>query len=220
MKTYKVELDNGRTLEVAYREINHDKMIIFLPGASGNSTSDRFNYIDKIGLETGHSILKMDYQFQQYKDESLTLKDCIKDVITVLEYIQRRDINAVKELVVIAKSFGCLIYHLSNVDATKAILLAPYMHVGTEDQNNEYINKRLDQLTNEEKYIGKESLKQAPHLIFHGKRDKTISITNSEKIAGFNSNYSVIEVDSDHGFEEEETHKKIIRESKKFLIGE
>ena len=219
MTIYKIELDNKRILQVAYKNINPDKMIIFLPGTSGNAMSERFDYIDKIGLETNHSVLRMDFQFQQYHDESLCIKDCVKDFITVLEYIKHRDINTLKELIVIAKSFGCLVYHLSDVKANKAILIAPYMHIKENDlENMDYVNKKLSELKNDERYIKKELLKQNPHLILHGVRDKIMSIENSEKIANINNNYSIIRMDTDHSFNEEETQKKVIRESKKFLI--
>jgi alpha-beta hydrolase superfamily lysophospholipase len=135
MTEYHVELDNGRELKILFRDINHDKLILFIPGITGGAMTDKFEYLEEIAAVNDYSIVRMDYQFQQFNDESLTIKDCVKDVLAIIEYVKRRDLNGVSELVIIAKSFGGMIYHLLDSDdilISKGILLAPYPEIKSD----------------------------------------------------------------------------------------
>jgi hypothetical protein len=215
MVTYKVDLANGRTLTISYKDVNRDRLMIFLPGVSGNSMSDRFKYLDTIALNCGYSLVKMDYQFQQYNDMSLSIKDCMKDILAVLEYLKRRDINTAKEKIIIAKSFGGLLYHLLDMDITKGILLAPYTRL--EDKPMNFLDTKLSDAKHNSTYLNKKLLRDNPTLIFHGTHDQQIDIKNSEEMTEAKNNYNLIKVDSDHGLDEDEVHKLIIKRVTEFI---
>jgi hypothetical protein len=215
MVEYIVDLDNSRKLTVEYRDISKNRLIIFLPGISGNATSERFKYLEKIAVDNQYSIVRMNFQFQEYNDRSLSIKDCINDVKIVLEYLKRRDINTAEEMIIIAKSFGCIIYHLLDIDVSKGILLSPFLKI--EDKRVDYINTKLSDLKIYDTYTDIKLLKNTPNLIFHGIKDTNIDVSNSEHITKINSKYLLVKVNSDHSLNEEETHKSIIKKSNKFI---
>ena len=220
MVTYKRELENGRELEFSYREVDHDRLMLFLPGISGSAMSERFRYLEEIGVHSGYSMVRMDFQFQQCKDESLAIKDCITDILAVIEYLRRRDINSAKDIIVIAKSFGALVYHLldeEGIDVSKAILLAPYIRI--TDVNNDFLSTPIKDLKDNEIHLYSGLLKEIPTLIFHGLKDNVIDIEQSEKITQLKTNYILEKVNTGHGFDEVETHNIVVKKSLKFLKG-
>ena len=209
-----MEIENDRKLSFTYKDIDKDRLIIFLPGVSGNAMTDRFKHLEEIATFTGFSMARMDFQFQQYKDESLTINDCIRDVNSLLEYLKRRDINHAKEIVIIAKSFGGLIYQLLNIKIDKAILLAPFFIL--KDNDMKYINIPLKDLSSE-RYLDKKVLKDVPTLIIHGIKDVIIKVDNSLEISKQNTRYQLLKINTDHSFNETETQKTIVKNSIKFI---
>ena len=217
---YKRELENGRELEFSYRDVDHDRLMIFLPGISGNAGSERFRYMEEVAVHSGYSLVRMDFQFQQYKDESLTIRDCIMDVLAVVEYLKRRDINAAKDIVIVAKSFGALVYHLledNGLKVSRAILLAPYVRI--KESSMDFLDIPIRDLKEEMMFMQKALLKDIPTFIFHGLKDTVIDIENSENLVKLKDNYILEQVNTDHKFDEQETHSIIIKKTAKFLAG-
>ena len=222
MVLYKRDLENGRELEFSYRDVDHDNLMIFLPGISGSAISERFKYLEEIAVHSGYSMVRMDFQFQEFKDESLAIKDCITDILAVVEYLRRRDINTAKDIIFIAKSFGALVYQLmdeESMNITKAILLAPYIKITDDsaDAGTDFADIPIKDLKINEICLSRESLRNIPTLIFHGLKDTVIDMSSSENITQLKEDYILERVNTGHGFDEAETHTIVVKKSLKFL---
>jgi pimeloyl-ACP methyl ester carboxylesterase len=179
----------GKKLEALYTDNDQEKLVIFLPGVSGRSCADVYDFMEDIAKKARYSLVRMDFSFQQYKDqESYTIKDCAKDVENLLQHLKKNDQHKLTHIAIVAKSFGALVAHFINIDIEKLVLIGPDITL-KEESPEKILSVSLASLNLKDLFINKENLEDCLTLIIHGDEDEVINVSNSKNVCDAKQNY-------------------------------
>jgi len=199
--------------EIIFEEVKKSKQIVILvPGASGNVTSKRFDFLSKFFKEKGYSFLRYNFWKNDKELEEKTLNEIYAKLNETISTIKSKGYS---KIIMIGKSIGggfLLGFDNSSVDLM--ILLAPA--IGFSDNNNVDEIKDL-KLSNIKKYfdikINEKVLRRIkiPTLILIGDKDNVVSIDKLEEMSKLikDSKFKIIS-GMDHSFDDDKSRENIL----------
>lgn len=196
-----------------------DRVVIFLPGVSGQAHSRRFAPLAKISEETGYACARLKIWDDSEELENFSFKDIFSKLDELIEILKKQGFV---DVVLVGKSFGGGVALLYNNDLiTQKILWAPAIGVTVGEGNFvDYIDTKLIEIDNPlDITVDKEQLKglNIPINIIHGDVDNIIPLHNSEQIVALCGGTLEVISEAGHSFKEPAHEKALYEATKKFL---
>ena len=214
-----IPLSHAKILLTNNPNVSKEKIVLFIPGISGDAFSERFQPVVDIALnahlpiarvsawESHESVQTHSYAYYQ---------EAIKEVIQHLETL------GYSEFVVIGKSFGGgLALSLHHPLITRKILWAPaigFLEAETITSLQDTLLSKIDNLKN--LAVSKEYLLQdtAKIFIIHGTADQVMSIDTSRQIVAEVPEITLAEIpNADHSFRTPSSEALLIAQTAEYL---
>ena len=198
------------------------KLVILLPGLSGNALSDeRYDSLSHSVIANGFGFLRFDLWKTVNELEKLSINDIHSFIDKSIEF--GRD-SGYGEFSFVGKSFGgsVLLTYGGQING-RVVLWAPAICFGDQSNLNESKSKLLSEFVSlDEIKMNEADLRNlvCPVLIVHGTKDPIVSIENSRRISLSRDNISLTEINgADHSYKDPEHSRLVIRYTVEFLKG-
>lgn len=159
-------------------------VLLFIPGASGEALTDRYEPLAEKALQRGLSIMRMQSWKQADDLERKNIQQIHDDIKTAIEYLKK---NGYESVIGIGKSFGgTMLLTLRHPMIRRLILWAPV--IGVVDEGGNFENKMTILFSQIDSFfdvtIDKKFLLSIdfPVRIILGTADDTAILENSKKL--------------------------------------
>jgi len=218
-------------------------LVVLIHGFGSSKTRRRFVRLARVLQKEGIAVFRFDFAGcgdSEGKLEETTIKKQIDDLDSALKAIFKEADLDPNKIVFVAESLGAIVGVLYknrfNIPLKTIVFWAPAFCqkklLGgwyTEEQMRKC--KKRKYLTYKDKKIGWEYLKEninkdythalkkinLPILILHGRKDQKVPIEFSKKLAKTHKNIKLIELDTNHKFEDYYSQQKLIRETVRWI---
>lgn len=197
-----------------------NKVVIFLPGVSGDAFLDRFQPIVEACTGAGFSTARVNAWKDVQELEQKNLKQIYGDINSVVALLRSKGYLYIFG---IGKSFGgAILLTLPSTHITSKILWAPAIGVTESGSNiNTHLSAPLGSLKSlldikvDRTFLEKIEI---PILVIHGTADDTIPFSNSEQLVSMLPKAKLIAIDgADHSYRIKEYEDAVITATINFL---
>lgn len=194
-------------------DTNTDKVMLFVPGISGEVFTSKYDILVEKCLKKGVDIVRMQSWQDMNELEEKNIQIVSEEIDTVIQYLKDKKYSSI---VGVGKSFGGAMMLIRNHPSiSKLILWAPAMGVVAGRSNLEEISstkfsemKSLSEINLDKEFLSKIAI---PVRIIHGTADQSVPIDNSKKLVEMLPHAELVEIkDMDHSYKTLEEEKRVV----------
>lgn len=217
--------NSNSTFQIKTPDTPTQKVVLFLPGISGDVFSDRFKPLVDACNAAGWAVALINAWENAATVEQKNLNQIYADIRGVITTLQQLGYTSVAG---VGKSFGGgILLTCPSPYIQRKILWAPAIGVADSESTSNiehYVNNPLNDLSSLlDLKVNPHSLKEmeVPILIIHGTADKNIPFSNSEKIVDSLPNAKMWTIEgADHSYKNKVHEEAVIKATVDFLTPE